>query len=117
VSCSGAGSLEDLVASLLGSCGCSGLGGYSKFKSAAIRVDATEPAPFEVPLEGIAAVALLAFRPTAGMLLHLDSVHGGAAQKLPASGLVVLQMQTADDYFTAVGISGTGDVEYLIAGA
>lgn len=119
----GQGDLEDLVACLFGGgagsgCGCSGPGGYPESKSARIQVDATDLAPFSIPLEGIAAVRLVAVRSTSGasMKLRASSTNGGASQVWPISDVLVAHLPGSGDELTALSLSGTGEVEYLIAG-
>lgn len=124
MSCSG--TLADAVAALLGgagggSCGCAAaapLFGYQVGKEVAgLAVDAADLAPLAIPLEGVAAVRLLAFRSDGTSLkLRMSSTNGGADQVIPLSGLVVLQLPGAGDAATALSLSGTGTVEYLLAG-
>lgn len=123
MSCS-SGSLEDLAACLFGGgsgggCGCSGPGGYPESKSARIQVDATDLAPFQVPLEGISGVRLLLVRSTGGASLKVraTSTNGGAAQVWPVSDVLAAHLPGTGDELTALSISGTGEVEYLIAGS
>jgi len=112
-------SLSDLLVSLFGSCGCGGLGQYAKTKAATIRVDATALAPFELPFEGISEVQLLAIRSSQGsvILVGMDTTDGGVSQLVPVDDLLILRVRADAASVTAIDLSGTGEVEYVIAGA
>lgn len=107
------------MAALFGGCGCGGLGQYAKSKAATVQVDATALAPLAIPLEGIAKVQLLAIRSTQGesLLVSMDTAAGGAGQVVPVDDLLIFRVRGDAAAVTAIGVSGTGEVEYLIAGA
>lgn len=118
------GSLSDAVAALFGvaggACGCGGpLFGYAAGKEVqGLSVSATDLAPLALPLEGVSKVRVLAVRSLDGtsLKLRLTSTNGGAAQVVMVSHIVVMHLPGVGDEVTAMSLSGTGRVDYLVAG-
>lgn len=91
---------------------------YSLSKGASIPIDAADISPFVIPFEGITNVHVLAIVSRGGgpIKVFLTSDSGGADQEVPGSEVLLMHVPNVGDAFTAIKLSGAGDVEYLIAG-
>jgi hypothetical protein len=72
---------------------------------------------FALPLGGITAVRFLALRVIAGSLLVKVTSAAGTDQAFRVSDLLIIGAPTAGDELTAVKLTGSGDVEFIAAGA
>lgn len=96
---------------------CQGTFQFSKSARPTI-IGATPLAPFVIPFEGVTKVRFFAARARGGSLvLRLTSVQG-ADQLIPlgSEGLFLNFNPAPGDEFTAIALSGTGDLEYVLAG-
>lgn len=90
---------------------------YGASKGARVGiVGATLGAPYIIPLETIVKVRVVVMRVRGGtMTLSVDSA-AGATQLITVSDVVLLHLPFAGSELTALRLSGTADVEYIIAG-
>jgi hypothetical protein len=79
-------------------------------------IDATDLAPFEVPLQGLAALLVVVHgsRSSAGFVCLLTSSEGVA--RLPLGEEIVRSTRGAAGSISRVEIVGQGEVEWLVVG-
>lgn len=89
---------------------------YPSAASGNVAIAGTDLDPFVI--EGFAATRVLAFRAVDGdsFVLKLTSA-AGTDQEVPCSDLLVLHAPKAGDELTAIKVTGTGRVEYFVAGS
>lgn len=93
-------------------------GTYGSSKSARPGiVNATDLAPYTIPLETITKVRMIAIRLQAGATIKVRLTSAvGTDQSFNVSGLFLWQGQNAGDEVTAIKLVGNADLVYAIAG-
>lgn len=89
---------------------------YGASKGGAISVDAQPNAPFVLPFEGVVSGRFFAMRLVSGQTVRLTITTALGTAVVPVSDEFVLHSPAPGDQFTALSISGTADLRYLLAG-
>ncbi len=90
---------------------------YSGAKSGRPTISAGTDTPFVIPFEGISRCRILAMRISGqSMVVHITTPNGGARQAIPTSDILVIHAPNGGDEITAIDVTGTGTINYIIAG-
>lgn len=88
---------------------------FAEHQEGGLKLSAAVDTP--LPFGTVAAAAFLALRVTSGSVLLKITTPAGTDQTVRVSDLLLLSVPTAGDEITGITITGTAEIEYILAGA